>query len=107
MNANPSAFTDMSLPIKEFVSLLNPFDKDKLYRCLWEDYVREDVQNRIEDTADDYQDIPEDDMPDIIDTVVYKYVRDGDYDCNRTYWENIDNLIEKVIEEKGLSNGGN
>lgn len=27
------------------------------------------------------------------------YVYDGDYDCNMTYWDNIEKLINRAVEE--------
>lgn len=82
----------LKLNIKSFVDSLDYLSKDALYRYLWAEHVREDVQGRLED----YDDISENEYEAIIEAVANAYVYDGDYDCELTYWENIDNLIRKM-----------
>jgi hypothetical protein len=65
--------------------------KDAIYRYLWTQHVYEDVENRAEETETALSE-------EQIDEVVEEYVYYGNYDCNLSYWDNIDNLIESVIE---------
>ena len=72
---------------------------DRIYRCLWFRRVRIDVKDRMVDEYEDY--IMATDakiVNNIIDCAAEKYVYDGDYDCNQSYWENIDNLIDAEIK---------
>lgn len=93
----------MNKTLKHIVDGLDAVEKDDLYRYLWADHVREDVESRL---ASDYEEMmlnasgetDEDHLKAVVENVVERYVYDGDYDCNLSYWENIDNLIEKAME---------
>ena len=74
---------------------------DRIYRCLWFRRVRIDVKDRMVDAYEDY--IMETNakvVNNVIDCVAEQYVYEGDYDCNQSYWENIDNLIDAEIKSR-------
>lgn len=64
-------------------------DRDDVYRYLWAKSVREDVEGHAADIGIEL-------TPDDIDTIVERYVYDGDYDCNLDYWTNLENLMFEV-----------
>lgn len=65
---------------------------DALYRRLWIDYVKQDIESHLnEDLGNDYTD-------DEIQVMAEHYVYDGEYDSNMTYWDNIENLQEFIIK---------
>ncbi len=81
----------MDQKLKDLVASLTDAEKDALYRYLWADYIREDVAGYCEENDICYDD-------DLIDAVVELYVYQGEYDCELSYWNNIDMLIRKVKE---------
>lgn len=62
-------------------------EKDAIYRKLWYNHVLEDVYSFANDEDIEITD-------DIAENVAYRYVYEGDYDCNLSYWSNIKNLID-------------
>lgn len=48
------------------------------------------------DSDDKYKNSPE--KNEIAHKAAYKYVYEGDYDCNISYWDNIKNLIDRELE---------
>lgn len=69
--------------------------RDSLYRLLWSDYVKSDINAVLEQ----HPDAPEDDdkYEAMVNDITRSYVYEGDYDCNLSYWDNINNLIDKYI----------
>ena len=67
------------------------YEKDQLYRKLWLSYVMEDIQSHAEDID---AELTEDQIARAADIYVYH----GKYDCNITYWDNIENLINMVTQ---------
>ncbi len=67
---------------------------DKIYRKLWYPHVVEDVKSYMRGNYPRYVD----DLVQIIsEDVATRYVYNCKYDCNLSYWDNIDNLIGDVI----------
>lgn len=66
-------------------------EKDQLYRKLWLPYVMEDVKSHAEDIG---AELTENQIARAADLYVYH----GKYDCNITYWDNIENLINIVTQ---------
>jgi len=63
--------------------------KEMVYREVRAEYVAEDIAARAEERG-----INPDELD--VDGLAERYVYDGDYDCNLSYWDNIDNLIDSV-----------
>lgn len=83
----------MTKDIESIVSSLNYIEKNQLYHRLWFDYVKADVIDFCENNGIAYND---EDFP---DKVAGRYVYDGKYDCNLSYWTNIENVVETVRNE--------
>lgn len=93
--------------LKHIIDGLDAVEKDDVYRYLWAEHVREDVESYISDNAHNNgdNDIPHIFDARVVDYVTERYVYDGRYDCNLSYWENIDNLIDEA--EHNISNNDN
>ena len=64
-----------------------------MYSYLKMDYVRKDVKYYAEEYMDGIDD-------ETAEKAAYLYVYEGKYDCTRSYWANIENVIEKAYEQK-------
>lgn len=66
-----------------------PFDiKDSFYRKIWAEHVCEDICNMYTKISKKRA-----------EKVAEAYVN-GRYDCNRSYWDNLDDLLSEIPEEK-------
>lgn len=74
---------------QEIVQLLSPKVKDDVYRLLWSEYLKEDVETLLYDN-DSFSDTEKED---IAEAVVTDYVYNGKYCCTLSYWTNLENLI--------------
>lgn len=72
----------------EFLNSLDAKEKDELYRHLWRNYVVEDIKEYAE--AFDVSTSQE-----MIEIAAVLFVS-GCYDCNLSYWENIECVIKKL-----------
>lgn len=72
--------------VEGIINSLNDYEKDMLYRILWLEYVKQDIDQFAEDNDID---IEEGD----VDVAAERYVFEGEYDCNLSYWVNINNLL--------------
>lgn len=79
--------------MKNFVDSLDWEARDAIYRHIWSERVREDVENHFENMDETLTD-------DEIRTVAKRYVYQGAYDCNLNYWTNIENLITELIRDR-------
>lgn len=83
-----NALTESDL--EKLAENLNFKTSDKLYRILHMPYVKEDIKSMIDEMEIDTSDY---DLECLIDNCASRYVYDGDYDCNLSYWDNIKNII--------------
>lgn len=69
---------------------LTPGEKDAIYRSVWFDHVVADVKSMDNGLTGEQAEY-----------VASRYVYDGEYDCERSYWENLNTLIRAVkkVEE--------
>ena len=81
-----------------YLSSLTPEERDKVYRALWKEHVVEDAKSQIEEYIF-YELIPKEDVERIADQAAERYVYEGDYDCNLSYWDNIENLVKDEISD--------
>lgn len=81
--------------LDEFLVELNYSTLDYIYRRLWANHVKEDIISRIKDI---FTFLKYDDSD--IEECARRYVFDGDYDCNCTYWSNIDAIIYDHFEKQ-------
>lgn len=81
--------------LDELLAELNYSTLDYIYRRLWANHVKEDFISRIKDI---FTFLKYDDSD--IEECARRYVFDGDYDCNCTYWSNIDAIIYDHFEKQ-------
>ena len=78
---------------KEKMRKLNSSDiKDMFYSLVWKEHVVEDVLSYADDN-----DIPV--TQETAEKVADRYVYERDYDCNLSYWTNINNILSEVNSE--------
>ncbi len=80
------------------INELGPQKADVLYRTLWKNHIKEDVEATLEQD-ERVSGMDDDGYAALVDKVAGRYV-DGEYDCNMSYWDNITNLIDKYLEEE-------
>lgn len=81
--------------LDELLTELNYSTLDYIYRKLWANHVKEDIVSRIKDNFSwlEYSDND-------IEECAKRYAFEGDYDCNCTYWDNIDAIIYDHFEKQ-------
>ena len=67
--------------------------EEAIYRKVWKKHVIEDVNSYLDGIGITLTD--ED-----VDKVAQMYVYEGDYDCNLSYWQNLENLIREVYNDE-------
>ncbi len=82
-----------------FLASLTADEQDKVYRYLWKERVVEDARSVIEEYIF-YSLLSKEDVERIADEAADRYVYNGDYDCNLSYWDNISNLVRDAISDK-------
>ena len=80
----------------EIIPNLSAVQKDDLYRTVWYEHVLEDAESRLSENPNAPED--EDEFNAVCSEVASKYVYNGDYDCNLSYWDNINSLIDSSLE---------
>lgn len=70
------------------VENMDPATADALYRAVWKDHVKADIESWLKDN--DEPDL----TPEQADYAAERYVYDGKYDCNLSYWQNIGNVVD-------------
>ena len=88
--------------VKIYLDSLDAETRDAAYRYLQSDYVRADVRNLI-DVYIESDDINEADAKLIEDDVVERYVYNCEYDCNVSYNDTLDTLVNEamgLVEQK-------
>lgn len=77
------------------INELSAVEKDKIYRMVWAEHVTDDILSHAEDIG---VEISKEDA----ETLAESYVCDGEYDCNLSYWDNIENLMEDYTKARVL-----
>ena len=73
------------------VTAYDPETRDAVYRHLWQGYVKADIRARAASTGTEMNE-------DQVEFAADLYAYDGEYDCNESYWSNIDNVIRLALE---------
>lgn len=84
------AASDTDDSLVEKLNMLNPSMTDMIYRRTWMEHVVTDIL----DYACDHE-IKLEQKDAII--IAKQYVYDGEYDCNLSYWTNIENFIDNYL----------
>lgn len=83
--------------IEQIIDTWTDLEKGEAYRYLWFSYVVEDVKHCLDDNYE-IEEYKKEDLEEIAESVAFMFVYDGNYDCNLSYWENIENLIDGELE---------
>lgn len=86
-----------NLSTEELLDVLTSDQKQAIYDAVNYDLKKEDVLSLLEDR----EDIPNG-LKDNIASDVAEMWKAGDYDCNLSYWDNINNFIENSIRRMNL-----
>ena len=89
------------IPSIDLYAKMSEKQRDDIYRLVRKKYIKEDVKSRMEELQ--VLDKNDENFDTVVETVATRYVYDGDYDCNLTYWENIDNLINETFIELNIN----
>lgn len=76
------------------INELSAFEKEKIYRMVWAEYVAEDILSHGKEIK---AEISKKDA----EILAQEYVG-GKYDCNISYWSNIEKLIEDYTKARVL-----
>ena len=93
--------SDIRSASEKLVSRLPNIFKDQIYRAIWAEHVREDIEAQLAQSSMEYYEdkyeveFSDENMKSIVNNAAELYVYDGKYDCNLSYWDNIDNLIDE------------
>lgn len=79
----------------EIYANLSYSQRDDIYRMKLKEHVEEDVKSRLSEHFDAR--LSADEEESLISEIANTWVYDGDYDCELSYWDNIDNLIKSRI----------
>ena len=90
-------------PIREMTSSelfteMTMKQRDEIYRMVWSDFIKDDVESYLEDEYDGSLPTDKNEIDAIIEYVANAFAYNGDYDCNLSYWKNIENLINEAKE---------
>jgi len=66
---------------------------DSIYRHVDAKYIKEDVISHASDLEVSL-------TSEEVNEVAIMYAYDGEYDCNLSYWQNIENLINEVVDRR-------
>lgn len=88
-NEEPAEILNAPAAESKPVFVLSPEEREKIYREVWKEYVIENVREKAEE---DGKELSEEDIARIAD----RYVNGGEYNCNLSYWDNLDNLIAET-----------
>lgn len=80
------------MDLNKLLSHLNYEEKDLLYRMLWMEKVEDDIRSFLEEADLNLSN-------DQITFVAELYVYYGRYDCNLSYWDNINNLVQETLRD--------
>lgn len=90
-----SNFSNAKTDVTSLIDTWSEQAKDEAYRYLWLSYVKTDVISHAEDELEDIT-LTDDE----VELIARRYVYEGDYDCNLSYWQNLDNLIDETIRAR-------
>lgn len=86
-----------NLSADELLNVLTSDQKQEIYDAIDYEFKKEDALSVLED-REDIANVLKDDIA----SDVAEMWKAGDYDCNLSYWDNINNLIEDSIRREGL-----
>lgn len=85
---------------EKIIEGMEPEVKDAMYRLLWKEHLKEDIESQLGQTdfSEKLEHLSDAEYYAMIDRMAEQYA-DGKYDCNLDYWTNIQNLIDNEMSE--------
>lgn len=74
--------------VLETINHLDSIEKDIVYRTLWQAYIEQDIKELAKE-----RDVKL--SKDDVSFMASRFVWEGDYDCNLSYWDNLSNLMNE------------
>lgn len=71
-------------------------EKNIAYHQLWLPHVIEDISSYMEEYLETDQYLTDDEIV----HAAHRYVYDGRYDCNLSYWQNLENLMDEALRNR-------
>lgn len=90
--------------LKTLMNEINETQRNIIYNLLQFDYIKEDIENIINNNDDIYNSFTEEDIT--ICTKRFISGRSKYSDSNLSHWDNIENIISAYAKEKGYIGGG-
>lgn len=84
---------------EEAVEKMSYSERAVIYAVIRKSYVKEDVYGCL-DGRDLDESLSEEEYEELADTVAERYVFEGEYDCNQSYWSNLDHLIDEEVVKR-------
>ena len=82
---------------KRIVDCLSDSKKDEVYRLLLTEHIREDVRSLIGQIKE-CQSLTDEEKDNFVDNIAHSYAYENKYDCNQSYWCNIQMLINNAVD---------
>ncbi len=96
---------DLDEKTKKVLKGLKKADKtavmEDIYRHVLAEYTKNDVKTWMEGD-DRFDSISETERDSFADFCAERWAYNGDYDCDQSYWDNIQNLIDEEYENLNL-----
>ena len=87
--------------LKTLINEINETQRNIIYRIIEFDYMKEDIENIIDNGDDIYNSFTEEDI-----SICAKRATYGKYwDSNLNHWDNIENIMSAYAKEKGYIYG--
>ena len=78
--------------IKRLLEALTSKEQDAVYKHVKYEHTLEDIKSHLNDMGEELTDKQ-------IEHVAERFVYQCDYDCNQSYWDNIETLIREELED--------
>lgn len=82
--------------VKKQIDTWSEYEKDQAYRYLWLSHVIADVETYMTEYLEEEKYLTQEE----IEYIAYQYVYECRYDCNNSYWQNLESLIDEIIDKR-------
>ena len=82
---------------KRIVDCLSDSKKDEVYKLLLTEHIKEDVRPLIGQIKE-CQSLTDEEKDSFIDNIAHSYAYENKYNCNQSYWCNIQALINNTVD---------
>lgn len=82
--------------VMDILATWSETEKNIAYHQLWLPHVIEDISSYMEEYLETDQYLTNDEIV----HAARRYVYDGRYDCNLSYWQNLENLMDEALRNR-------